>query len=60
MEDPCVNAKQMVSMQYLNEPKYESNVCPLQVWMVQCQRYPEIATITLKYLMAPVSPCKQE
>ena len=52
-EDPYVKAKLMVAT-YLNDPKCKSNVCPLQVWMGQCQRYPEIATITLKYLSAPV------
>ena len=30
------------------------------VWMGQCQRYPEIATIALKYLSAPVSSVASE
>ena len=37
-EDPHVKAKLMVAT-YLNEPKCKSNVCPLQVWLGQCQRY---------------------
>jgi len=57
--DPYVKAKLMVAT-YLNEPKRKSNVCPSQVWMGQCQRYPQIATITLKYLSAPVSSVASE
>ena len=30
------------------------------VWMGQCQRYPEIATMALKYLSAPVSSVASE
>jgi len=57
--NPHVKAKLMVAT-YLNEPKCKSNVCPLQVRMGQCQRYPEIATIALKYLSAPVSSVASE
>jgi len=58
-EDPYVKAKLMVAT-YLDEPKCKSNVCPLQVWMGQCQRYPEIVTIALKHLSAPVSSVASE
>jgi len=51
-EKPYAKAKQMVAT-YLNEPKCKSNICPLQVCMGQCQRYPEIAATALKYLSAP-------
>jgi len=53
-KDPYVRTKQMVAT-CLNEPHCESYVCPLQVQMGQCQRYPENATIALKYLSASVS-----
>ena len=58
-EDPYVKAKLMVAT-HLNEPKCKSDVCPLQVLMGQCQRCPEIATIALKYLSAPVSSVASE
>jgi len=58
-EDPYVKAKLMVAT-YLNEPKCKSDVCPLQVLMGQCQKCPEIATIALKYLSAPVSSVASE
>ena len=58
-EDPYVKAKLMMATK-LNEPKCKHNVCPLQVQMGQCQRYPDIAAIAWKYLSTPVSSVASE
>jgi len=39
-----IHMSKEVEATYLNVPKCKSNVCPLQVEMGQCHRYPELAT----------------